>query len=766
MDDDVISGGLLRSVALQNHGMDVQHQEIQDLLEFFSKNTYNAWDTHPKVQLVMQRCLDLFALDYNYSVVPNTNGELSTNYPSSLVILEDDKNGDEVEADTCSNGEVVSVNENLSVLDLSATNGNSDSKDSQTNISASSSSMSTYDGLSPIQELPKIRELFSKARYARCRARFPVPVILYNKKHICRSATLSGGPEIYGRASFDYFFSGGGTGSGTDSKTLESEATTEDIIEPEPDGQGQGDWQLFDRVRNQDIRLLKAFQVKTIVDLMVENKKVKFGVYVTSSEKVDKKNRYADFSLISLPYPGCEFFKQYRDNGYNAEKLMFDWNQGHVDANIFVPEEPMILNLDWSQYRKWDLIHLTQNYLKLLLTHLKDNNNGMLIHCISGWDRTPLFVSLLRLSLWADGVIHKTLNADQILYLTLAYDWLLFGHNLEDRLNKGEEILCFCFYFLTHIIDREYSVTVDQSDELQSVQKSTSVQHEKVPSDAVLSVELDNQQNTPEGIVSSNNSSSINHLPNSSSPPAVLENADCKATGCNGAHEDPLTAESLSHEISSSQAQSHSDNQSTIPEFNSSTSQCSQKNSVDNGECQNKPESCLLPANCDANGNGLERDESSSINHNAVEDQSPPPVALFDSKPDPLMNGGESEVVVSNSSNQDDVELSKENVILPLSVANEKNTLVEEKPTLVTIEKEENDRSRNELPETTVPSMVACSERCERLKIVRSRFYALYHSAIGFRPGMNDNASGSGLSVIIDNIATKVGIRAPNRSTS
>ncbi len=26
---------------------------------------------------------------------------------------------------------------------------------------------------------------------------------------------------------------------------------------------------------------------------------------------------------------------------------------------------------------------------------------GLLVHCISGWDRTPLFVSWLRLSLWA-----------------------------------------------------------------------------------------------------------------------------------------------------------------------------------------------------------------------------------------------------------------------------------------------------------------------------------------------------------------------------
>ena len=67
---------------------------------------------------------------------------------------------------------------------------------------------------------------------------------------------------------------------------------------------------------------------------------------------------------------------------------------------------------------------------------------GMLIHCVSGWDRTPLFVSLLRLSLWAvsyytisnstnacvqDGKIHKSLCAAEILYFTIAYDWLLFG---------------------------------------------------------------------------------------------------------------------------------------------------------------------------------------------------------------------------------------------------------------------------------------------------------------------------------------------------
>ena len=44
-----------------------------------------------------------------------------------------------------------------------------------------------------------------------CRARFPLPVIFYRGKYICRSATLSGGPEIYSRTGFDYLFCGDNT---------------------------------------------------------------------------------------------------------------------------------------------------------------------------------------------------------------------------------------------------------------------------------------------------------------------------------------------------------------------------------------------------------------------------------------------------------------------------------------------------------------------------------------------------------------------------
>jgi len=74
------------------------------------------------------------------------------------------------------------------------------------------------------------------------------------------------------------------------------------------------------------------------------------------------------------------------------------------------------------------VVLLSQNYLRLLLTYIEDpeSDSGLLVHCISGWDRTPLFVSLLRISLWADGEVHQTLNAAEMLYLTIAYDWLLF----------------------------------------------------------------------------------------------------------------------------------------------------------------------------------------------------------------------------------------------------------------------------------------------------------------------------------------------------
>eukprot|EP00163_Fabomonas_tropica_P012333 TRINITY_DN2359_c0_g2_i6.p1 TRINITY_DN2359_c0_g2~~TRINITY_DN2359_c0_g2_i6.p1 ORF type:complete len:518 (-),score=119.12 TRINITY_DN2359_c0_g2_i6:302-1855(-) len=84
-----------------------------------------------------------------------------------------------------------------------------------------------------------------------------------------------------------------------------------------------------------------------------------------------------------------------------------------------------------------------------------DPQHGVLVHCISGWDRTPVFVSLLRMVLWAEGEVHQSLTADEMLYLTIGYDWLLFSHHLSDRGNKGEDIFYFCFRFLEYIEDSD-----------------------------------------------------------------------------------------------------------------------------------------------------------------------------------------------------------------------------------------------------------------------------------------------------------------------
>uniref|UniRef100_A0A8C2WAY0 Myotubularin related protein 14 n=1 Tax=Cyclopterus lumpus TaxID=8103 RepID=A0A8C2WAY0_CYCLU len=323
----------------------------------------------PQVEAIEKRCLELFARDYKYSIIHNSNGEVCGHYPQQIVFLEYE----------CTDVE--------------------------------------RDRFESTVQIGKLQDLVNRSKLARCRGRFVCPVILYNGKHICRSSTLAGWGELYGRTGYNYIFSGG-----TD------DAESEEV--PEDDSAVRnGDSQLFDKVRGLDIKLLRYLSVRYICDLMVENKKVKFGLNVTSSEKADKVQRYADFTLLSVPYPGCEFFKDYKDRDYTAEGLVFNWNQDYVDAPLTIPMcFTQNLNIDWTRYQSWDLVEQTQNYLKLLLHIINsDDESGLLVHCISGWDRTPLFVSLLRLSLWADGAVHASLEPAEILYLTIAYDWFLFG---------------------------------------------------------------------------------------------------------------------------------------------------------------------------------------------------------------------------------------------------------------------------------------------------------------------------------------------------
>ncbi|XP_032654828.1 phosphatidylinositol-3,5-bisphosphate 3-phosphatase MTMR14 isoform X3 [Chelonoidis abingdonii] len=310
---------------------------LAELLLAFSRAQYRAKDgggggagSSAKVERIEKRCLELFGRDYCYSLIQNVNGEICGHYPRQIVFLE------------------------------------YESTDRERNMFESTVQVS------------KLQDLINRSKMARCRGRFVCPVILYKGKHVCRSATLAGWGELYGRTGYNYIFSGGSDDAWAD---------TEDLSE-EDSAFRSADSQLFDKVRGHDIKLLRYLSIRYICDLMVENKKVKFGLNVTSSEKVDKAQRYADFTLLSIPYP---------------------------------------------------------------------DDSGLLVHCISGWDRTPLFIALLRLSLWADGLIHASLEPVEILYLTVAYDWFLFGHMLVDRLSKGEEIFFFCFNFLKHITSEEFS---------------------------------------------------------------------------------------------------------------------------------------------------------------------------------------------------------------------------------------------------------------------------------------------------------------------
>uniref|UniRef100_A0A8D3DRG4 Myotubularin related protein 14 n=1 Tax=Scophthalmus maximus TaxID=52904 RepID=A0A8D3DRG4_SCOMX len=353
-------------------------EEIADLIDLFSKTQYRAREVTPRVEGIEKRCLELFARDYKYSVIHNPNGEVCGHYPRQIVFLE-----------------------------YECTDVESERFESTVQIS-------------------KLQDLVNRSKLARCRGRFVCPVILYNGKHICRSSTLAGWGELYGRTSYNYIFSGGSDDTWTESEEV-----------PEDDSAVRnGDSQLFDKVRGHDIKLLRYLSVRYICDLMVENKKVKFGLNVTSSEKADKAQRYADFTLLSVPYPGCEFFKDYKDRDYTAEGLVFNWNQDYVDAPLTIPVcFTQNLNIDWTQYQSWDLVEQTQNYLKLLLHIINsDDESGLLVHCISGWDRTPLFVSLLRLSLWADGAVHASL----------------------------EPIFFFCFNFLKHIVSEKFSAVRKQ----------------------------------------------------------------------------------------------------------------------------------------------------------------------------------------------------------------------------------------------------------------------------------------------------------------
>eukprot|EP01137_Pigoraptor_chileana_P027658 Opistho-2@10509 len=555
--------------ATSNPELSPADDALRQLLTFFSQHDPFAKKTDPQLRVVQDACTELISRDYVIGLVENTHGELCPSYPLDIVVMESEKHRDGSEGPRINDGRSLAVR-------------------------------------------------FRNARFSRVRARFVVPVILVGGRNICRSGTLSQEAEVTLNIAQDKFRSfmswrpregpaktlaGGGAlsvGGGSRDVNVEgSDGSDGDVSGDSGGGDDAANTSLMARQRSADIQLLKGLCVRYICDLMVENKKVKYGLNVCSSEKVDSQGRYMKaFSVVSIPFPGVEFFHDYKHYKDSASQLRFDWTQPFVNATLSIPDEAAQLsasgwegtpctaacahapstqhhtasaetangsvetsgsasptaistkhNTDgseddvrWTDYRAWDVTVLTRNYLHLLLgmamggddtrpdtgadssakacqengqsaaseedeegrsggdgddisaavnnamkngilddaagtiggaggsssdsgdnadakqesgrgtrSRASDGLDGTLVHCISGWDRTPLFISLLRLSLWADGVVHASLSADEILYLTLGYDWMLFGHLLKDRYQRGEDILFFCFDFLRFI---------------------------------------------------------------------------------------------------------------------------------------------------------------------------------------------------------------------------------------------------------------------------------------------------------------------------
>ncbi|KAH8316665.1 hypothetical protein KR067_012818 [Drosophila pandora] len=484
-----------------NNMINVTQQDLHDLLEIFERKSFEAaaFEEGTAEYEISKKCEYLFKQDYSLIELDNSNGLLSPRYPGRILIPE------------CEHGHMAKTlipgNGLFGQVGGPGGGGSSGTTATATPLNSSAGSIGS-DGVgiqafvtfaNPLQtqqhpfqqqyptqpphplqqqqqqqsqqqsqntiyedqyDIQRMRELVTMAKYARCRQRFAVPVIMYRGKYICRSATLSVMPETYGRKVVDYAYDclSGGNYTATNGEENDADSTDESLINHIHD-QAQSQFS-YDEVIKSDIQLLNTLNVSTIVDLMVENRKIKYFMAVSSSEKADPNKHYKSFNLLSLPYPGCEFFKKFRDNNYMARNLYYNWKQSFNDANINIPNMGPAADIDviWPEYRDWDLVTITQNYLRATLKYVQEESSGLLIHCISGWDRTPLFVSLVRLSLWADGLIHQSLNAMQMAYFTLAYDWYLFGHQLPDRLKRGEDIMFFCFHVLKFITDEEYSI--------------------------------------------------------------------------------------------------------------------------------------------------------------------------------------------------------------------------------------------------------------------------------------------------------------------
>lgn len=155
------------------------------------------------------------------------------------------------------------------------------------NFNSTTNSNTTTTIYEDLYDVNRIRELITMAKYARCWQRFAVPVLMFRGKYVCRSATISVMPETYGRKVVDYAYDclngtnyynneRGNTGTNNITAIEDGPDNNSDISEDSLMNQDQTSPFSYEEAIKSDIQLLDTLNVSSIVDLMVEKKKIKY----------------------------------------------------------------------------------------------------------------------------------------------------------------------------------------------------------------------------------------------------------------------------------------------------------------------------------------------------------------------------------------------------------------------------------------------------------------------------------------------------------
>ncbi|KAJ6243755.1 myotubularin-related protein [Anaeramoeba flamelloides] len=270
--------------------------------------------------------------------------------------------------------------------------------------------------LSTQNETAKLQEHFESSSKVRFRQRFAVPVFSYQDKLICRSSCVRSGSS-------------------------------------------------FGDISN-EAYLLKQLEVTTIIDFMKKpiNPRPNLGIGLTELDP-EFQNLYKDFSVSYLPWDAVQTLICFRKLGYDVSNLQFPMFEGSCYNKPSVNLDKYLKNIASDQpfrsshKREIPFLKLLQTYFQSCIDKLENkNHSGLLIHCKSGWDRTPLFISMIRLSLWADGLLHSNFSLDELCYFVIAYDWYLFHHRMLHRLKNKSEILHFTFYVMQFLANTNFSL--------------------------------------------------------------------------------------------------------------------------------------------------------------------------------------------------------------------------------------------------------------------------------------------------------------------